>query len=137
MLPIKVLKKPLFNLSAFPNKAAQIISGIGGGFVMGLMGTGGPLYVTYLKSLGLNKDSFRFSLIFVLFLSNCIRVGFGIPTGYFDAQNISIFIYCAPAYFFALAIGYKLPKFISDKHFAWVINALLVLSGVSLLIKNI
>lgn len=125
-----------FRPRALTKKQGQAVTGVGSGFVMGLMGTGGPLMVTYLKSAGLKKNELRFSAIYLMFISNCMRIGFGIPTGYFNNHNVTLMFYCLPAYLVALAIGYKLPKFITDKHFGWCINALLVFSGISLLIKN-
>jgi uncharacterized protein len=131
-LPTGCLGSPSLNLPL-----AQIATGIMSGFVQGLIGTGGPLLVTYLKACKLQADPFRFSVIFVLFVANVFRITLAANYGMVSYQIYHLVLACLPAYGLALVIGYKLPKLLSDAQFSIIINILLIVSAVSLLVKNL
>jgi uncharacterized protein len=116
---------------------AQIATGILSGFVQGLIGTGGPLLVTYLKACNLKPDPFRFSVIFALFVANVFRITLAVNYGMVSYQIYNLVLACLPAYGLALVIGYKLPKLLSDAQFSVIINIFLIVSAVSLFVKNL
>jgi uncharacterized protein len=124
-------------LPSLSSPLAQTATGILSGLVQGLIGTGGPLLVTYLKACNLQPNPFRFSVIFALFVANAFRITLAVNYGIVSDQMCYLVLACLPAYGLALVIGYKLPKLISEAQFSVIINILLVASAVSLFVKNL
>jgi len=118
-----------------PPALHQLFMGAGGGFIQGIIGTGGPFLVTYVRGLNLGKDGFRFTIVALLFIANAIRLVLTTSAGLFNHHVLVLLAACLPAYGFALVAGYRLPKFLTHRQFSLIINILLVMSGIALLSK--
>lgn len=120
-----------------PDKVLQSSCGLVGGTIQGAIGNGGPVLVTYLKSLNLGKESFRFTVIFLLLYANTIRTISASAENMFTPDILRIVMYCLPAYGLATYLGNRIPKRITDKQFNIIISFILIFSAISLLYKSL
>jgi uncharacterized membrane protein YfcA len=119
-----------------PIRIQSFMSGFAGGIVQGVMGTGGPMLVTYLKSHTHTINQFRASVIGIFLIANLMRF---VVMGSEDLIQRQIIIYSLitiPFFGVAIYLGCRLPNKFNPKTFHSVINALLLLSAVSVLIKQ-
>lgn len=115
---------------------SQVVVGMLGGYVQGLIGSGGPLLAAYLGSHNLQRDVFRFSLIWVLFVANAFRMSLAVTYGVLNSEICALATCCSPAYGVALIIGYRLTRILTETQFSVIMSVLLALSAISLLIRN-
>ena len=105
------------------------------GFVHGIFVCGGPLLVTYASAKLKDKDEFRSTLSAVWVILNSIIMIEDISSGYFNKEvlimlSISVIILTA-----AMTIGNILCKKMSKSVFLQITYVLMLISGISLLIK--
>ncbi|MBI1273009.1 MAG: TSUP family transporter [Alphaproteobacteria bacterium] len=124
-------------LRGVKNVAAQAAAGAAGGVVSGISGMGGPFIVTYLKTLSLNKETFRASVLLILFAGNALRCALSGTAGMYHGEILTLLLICLPAHLLGLAVGYKVPRLISEDRFRAAINILLVAAAISLLAKGL
>lgn len=111
------------------------LAGFSGGLIGTLFGTGGPLYVTYLKARGLDKAAFRTTLAVTFLMDGAGRlVGFA-SSGYFTYDYIKLFAMTLPVMGIFLYIGGHIHTRLTHTQFQRGISVLLVISGVVLLLK--
>ena len=105
------------------------------GVVHGMFVCGGPLLVTYASGKIRDKDEFRGTLSAVWILLNGILFATDIYEGYFTPETIRITAISVVTLAAALVIGSLISKKMSRKVFLQLTYALMLISGVSLLIK--
>ena len=106
-----------------------------GGLINALFGTGGPFYVIYLKLRGLGKDELRASIATILLFDGLGRVS-GYAIGGFYSETAMILVAAGlPLGALALFVGGHIQTSMSQQVFQRAISALLLVSGIALLVK--
>ncbi|MTJ79720.1 MAG: sulfite exporter TauE/SafE family protein [Telmatospirillum sp.] len=120
-----------------PAVVQALMCGFAGGLVQGVMGTGGPMLVTFLKSHTRSVDQFRASVVCVFFIANTMRVA---VMGAGEMIPRALLLECAwalPFFGAALFLGWRLPRKIDSHLFHAAINLLLLASGITILFKQV
>lgn len=110
--------------------------GFSGGIISGAFGTGGPMLVSYIKSLNLTKDNMRATILFTMFFCNIARILMAWQTNQFDEQSLTYALYAAPAFVLGLITGNYWSKRLSDKQYLLYINIIILLAGIMILLKH-
>lgn len=106
-----------------------------GGMVNALFGTGGPFYVIYLKLRGLGKSELRATIATILLFDGIGRV-IGYAIGDFYSETALILVAAGlPLGALALFVGGHIQTGMSLRTFQRSISALLLVSGIALLVK--
>lgn len=113
----------------------SIILLIVSGLVHGMFVCGGPLLVSYASIKLKDTDEFRGTLSAVWIVLNSIIAFYDYRAGYFNSQNIILTVIGLATLLGAINIGNKIAKKISKKTFLVITYVLMLISGVSLLIK--
>ena len=108
---------------------------VAGGLIATLFGgLAGPLYVTYLDSLGLAKNVFRVTVSTTLLTLSVVRAAGYFATGVFDVQGLVL----VAAALIPAAIGTLAGEWMHDRiaqaAFRRTVGALLVVSGIALVL---
>jgi uncharacterized membrane protein YfcA len=122
-----------------PLRRSRIFAGVCGvlGGLMGtVFGTGGPFYVIYLNLRQLDKTAFRATFASNFLLDGGIRLVAYVAVGLLRAQTFVAVIAALPIVAAALFAGGMLQARFSPQTFRWLISALLVGSGVALLLRR-
>jgi uncharacterized protein len=123
-------------ISNFKQSPLYAIAWIPGGLISGAFGTGGPMMVSYIKSLNLNKDGLRATILFVMFFCNIVRVSMTWQTGQFDEQVFHYALYASPLFLVGIFSGNWISKRLSEQQFRSAINVILLIAGLSLLVRH-
>lgn len=107
----------------------------GGGLISGAIGTGGPVFVSYLKKQGFTKESLRSTIIFMLLVNNLIRIAATAQFALFTPEVLKYALWALPLFAAGAYGGYKLMKKLDEKQFHLFINILLLISGLALLFR--
>ena len=110
--------------------------GMSGGLVSGAFGTGGPMLVSFVKSLNLPKINLRATILLVMFFCNVGRILMTWQTGQFDNEAITYALYAFPGFVLAIWSGTHISKRLSDKQFLHAINLIILAAGSLILIKH-
>ena len=105
------------------------------GFIGTLFGTGGPFYVLYLQSRKLGKTEFRATFATVFLFDGFARLTGYLATGFFSLNLLKLIIIAIPIMVVSMYIGGKIHTSLSQETFQRGISVLLVVSGLSLLLK--
>ncbi|MDD3289249.1 MAG: sulfite exporter TauE/SafE family protein, partial [Alphaproteobacteria bacterium] len=117
-------------------KAGSLMAGFSGGIISGVTGMGGPPYVIYLRTIGLDKLTFRATIIFVISISNYFRLFLDADEIIHNEIVLKNFLPCLAVFVVASIIGSHLPKFLSERVFKNAINAMLFGSSIMLFYKS-
>lgn len=107
-----------------------------GGLVGTLFGTGGPFYVVYLKHRGLPKTQFRATFATIFLMDGAGRLAGYMAGGYFDRDWLLLAAVSLPMMAIGLYFGGQLHTSISQRTFQVAVSLLLVVSGISLLLRH-
>lgn len=107
-----------------------------GGMVGTLFGTGGPFYVAYLKRRGLPKTEFRATFATIFLLDGAGRLSGYLGGGFFDFDWLLLAALALPIMAIGLFLGGKVHTSISQRAFHIAVCSLLVVSGLSLLLRH-
>jgi uncharacterized membrane protein YfcA len=107
-----------------------------GGLVGTLFGTGGPFYVVYLKHRGLPKTQFRATFATIFLVDGAGRLAGYLVGGYFDRDWLVLAAMALPVMALGLYWGGHLHTNISQRQFQVAVSLLLVVSGISLLLRH-
>lgn len=107
-----------------------------GGSVGTLFGTGGPFYVAYLKHRGLPKTQFRATFATIFLLDGAGRLIGYLSSGYFDRDWLVFAALALPIMGIGLYLGGHIHTNISQRTFQIAVSILLVISGISLLLRH-
>lgn len=111
-------------------------TGLGGGMIGAMFGTGGPPYVVYLRHRLHDKTEFRGTLSGPFMLDGALRVVTFLYMGLlFQEEMFSALLMALPLIGFGLYLGNKVHLGISHRQQLAIIGALLLVSGGSLLWK--
>ncbi len=113
-----------------------IVAGSCGGMVGALFGTGGPFYVVYLKMRQLNKNQFRATIAMIFLVDGGARMAGYALNGLFTSQVLWLVATLLPVLFLGMYVGHHLHIKIEQQRFNQVISALLMVSGIMLIIKS-
>jgi hypothetical protein len=119
-------------------KASPIILGLIGtvsGLLCGLFGIG-ALIAAYVSRTTDNNSSFRGNICIVFFVENTFRIILYCVIGIINITILKEAIILFPFMLVGLIIGNKLTKVFDEKVVKKAVIVMLVLSGVSLVIKN-
>ena len=108
---------------------------IAGGVVHGLFVCGGPLIVSYASVKLKETDTFRATLSAVWIVLNTILMVTDAVTGSFNGEILILTAVCLVVLFGAILIGNRVAQKMSKQAFLILTYALMVISGVSLLVK--
>jgi uncharacterized membrane protein YfcA len=122
--------------SAVVSRVWAAPAGLLGGLVGTLFGTGGPFYVIYLKHRGLAKTPFRATFATVFLLDGAGRLSGYLAGGFFDRDWMLLAALSLPVMAVGLYAGGHVHVGISQRQFQIAVSVLLVLSGVSLLLRH-
>ena len=126
------LLAPTIKLSFLGPIAAGLVGGLGGGFLQGLVGMGGPPFLIYLNSLGISKHSFRATIILLLFVSNVVRLPVSLAANLFNEVVQEVVLCALPLFLIAIFVGHNLHGTIPDKLYRISVYGVLVASAVSI-----
>ncbi|MCK4834447.1 MAG: sulfite exporter TauE/SafE family protein [Gammaproteobacteria bacterium] len=112
-----------------------VLAGSCGGMVGALFGTGGPFYVVYLKMRQLDKAQFRATIAMIFLVDGGARMTGYALNGLFTSQVLWMIAILMPVLFLGMYVGHHLHIKIDQKRFNQVISALLMVSGVMLIVK--
>ncbi|MBY0429188.1 MAG: sulfite exporter TauE/SafE family protein [Alphaproteobacteria bacterium] len=110
--------------------------GFPGGVISGAFGTGGPMLVSFIKSLDLQKDNLRATILFTMFFCNVGRIIMAWQTNQFDEASFTYALYASPFFLVGLLSGNFLVKRLNDKQYLHTINLIILLAGMMILIKH-
>ena len=139
LLGVFVILFAIYQLLPTPQVRGSRISSLPYGYLGGLMGTlfgiGGPFYVIYLTIRGLSSSQFRASFAAYFTLDATARlVGYGV-LGFLSAPMWRMFAAVLPVAILALWIGGRLHVGLEPLAFKRIISGLLLVSGITLLLK--
>jgi len=108
---------------------------LGGGIVQGIYASGGPLIVYYASRKLLDKRVFRSTLSSLWLILNIILCGSHVLGGKVSTESLQASGCLIPSLAIGLVLGEILHHRIGERTFRQLVFALLVVAGVSLLIK--
>ena len=143
ILGVLVILFALLNFASFLLKKdfAEKSRGLGiafliaGGVVHGLFVCGGPLSVSYASVKLKETDAFRATLSAVWIVLNTILLVTDAVSGSFNGEILLLTAVCLAVLFGAILIGNRVAAKMSKKAFLLLTYVLMVISGVSLLLK--
>lgn len=106
-----------------------------GGLIGTLFGTGGPFYVIYLRLRALDPIAFRATVATIFFIDGAARIAGYLVSGFYTGQTLFAFAVALPITALALFAGGRLHTTIAPRTFQRGIGLLLVVSGLSLLLR--
>lgn len=111
-------------------------TGLIGGTFSALFGTGGPIYAIYLSRRIRDKSELRATLVAVITISAALRSLFFAITGLLlQLRLLALVLLLAPVMFIAIKAGTRVHVGMSQHHMRQALGGLLVISGISLLLK--
>ncbi|MFA9377515.1 MAG: sulfite exporter TauE/SafE family protein [Lachnotalea sp.] len=111
------------------------VIGIASGILCGLFGIG-ALLAAYIGRTTDNTNSFRGNLCIVFLVENTFRIVLYSLTGIINSNTIKTAVLLMPFMLLGLVIGNQLTKVFNEKMVKKFVIVLLILSGVSLIVKN-
>ena len=128
----------LFMLSIKPgSRYWAILAGSFAGLVGALFGTGGPFYVIYLKMRQLGKAQFRATIVMIFFFDGGARMAGYFLSGLFTVKMLMLVLLLLPVLGLAMYVGNHLHIKINELRFNQLVSILLLVSGLSLMVKSI
>lgn len=139
-LGVFVIAFALHTLSGYTPKQGAArgwgaLAGTSGGLIGTLFGTGGPFYVMYFKARGLDKAAFRATFAAIFLIDGAGRLLGYAGSGFFTWDFLSVVALALPLMAVALYLGGQIHTRLSQQAFQRGISALLIVSGVALLLK--
>lgn len=112
------------------------IIGISSGILAGLYGIG-ALLVAYISRTTDNKNQFRANICCVFLVDNVFRFFLYLFTGILNKEVFFLSLFLSPAVFLGMLIGIKVDSNMNENTVKKSIIALLIISGVVLVIKSL
>lgn len=110
--------------------------GLLGSFVGTLFGTGGPFYAIYLTLRNLEKNAFRATFATNFLIDGAIRLAAYASVGFFSRGVLVSLLAALPIAGAGLYVGGRIHTGFTQQAFVRFISALLLASGIALLLKN-
>ncbi|MHB1085241.1 MAG: sulfite exporter TauE/SafE family protein [Thiobacillus sp.] len=113
-------------------------AGLVGGIASSLFGTGGPAYMGFLGHRLESRHELRATFSGLLALDGSLRVAVFIAGGiFFSSLNLSLLIAVLPIMLLGLWLGRCAHTVISNRQMKYMIAILLIMSGMSLVLRGI
>lgn len=106
-----------------------------GGLIGTLFGSGGPLYVIYLKLRGLDKATFRATIATIFALDGAGRITGFMLTGFYSVNVMMLVAAGLPIMVISMYVGGHIHANISQRTFQRTISLILLGSGTALLLR--
>jgi uncharacterized protein len=119
-----------------PSRALAAAGGVLGGLVGTLFGTGGPFYVIYLRLHDLEKSAFRATFATNFLIDGGIRLVAYAVMGLYGLTTLTAAALAVPVAVAALLAGGRIHAGLSQAVFVRLISLLLLVSGVTLLLRG-
>jgi hypothetical protein len=126
-------------LPARPLRGSRVLAGVSGvlgGLVGTLFGTGGPFYVIYLRLRDLDVGAFRATFATNFLLDGGIRLVAYAVMGLYGATTLRAVVLALPVAAVALLVGGRIHTGLSRTAFTRLISLLLFASGAALLLRG-
>jgi hypothetical protein len=117
------------------SRTQYAVSVLAGGVTQGLFASGGPLVVYAVGRLDLEKGRFRSTLSALWLLTNSVLVVSYIAAGLLTKANLKFWLYLAPTIAIGTLIGERLHDRVNEHLFRILVFAILVVAGLSLVIR--
>lgn len=114
-----------------------LASGLISGFFQGCIGTGGPSLVVYLKQIAGDRQFFRAALIFLLSVANLARIVQVGATGMFSPSVVWLSAIALPFFLIGIILGQRFHRKVPEQIYYRSVYALLFLSALSLMWKDL
>jgi uncharacterized membrane protein YfcA len=105
-----------------------------GGIIHGAFGTGGPFIIIYAANAIPKKSNFRATLCTLWLALNTVIITKNFATGAINRNVIILLLVCMPFLFAGMLIGNKAHNKVDDELFTRLVYAVLLLSGLFMLI---
>jgi len=112
------------------------IVGIISGVLSGLFGTGGPPLILYYQLSGITKSSFRGNLMTIFLITAIARIPSYTAAGFFTCIRLNSALLLLPAAFLGIWLGNRIHIRLTEDKFRRMVSILLVIIGISLLIRR-
>ncbi len=111
-------------------------AGIVGGFLGALFGGGvGPIYVVYFNILRLDRDVFRVTMTTIMLVGGTARIAGYAGLGLYGGPTFTLLAIGLPLVSLGSWLGDRLVHHVNPRHFGVFVGALVLLSGVALLLR--
>jgi uncharacterized membrane protein YfcA len=133
MFAVQALGLPQFRVSerwAWP-------LGFGGSFFDTMFGGGGTLVVVYMHGRGMQRMQFRATLAMLWFIEMITRIGGYATAGFYTRDVLIIVAALVPVMAAGTWIGERLGNRVKPETFSRILAALLLASGVGLILKTL
>ena len=116
----------------------SVPSGVAGGVLGALFGTGGPIYVVYLSHRLADKSELRATVSGLITVSTITRIVMYAITGLLmDLKLIVAAAVMIPVMWIGILIGTRLHLGLSADQLRRIVGVLLLINGASLIVKNL
>lgn len=105
-----------------------------GGIIHGAFGTGGPFIIIYAANAIPKKSNFRATLCTLWVTLNTIIITKNFASGAMTHNVLLLILICLPFLFSGMIIGNKAHNKVDDKLFTKIVYAVLLLSGIFMLV---
>ncbi len=137
---IYLIKTQFFDDSRSPflrNRWFGSLAGGTAGLIQGLIGSGGPPMLIYLREIISEPASVRAGLLLLLLITNSLRLIMSLSTGLFSSFVLNVSLAAIPCLLLAMFLGEKVFRRFSENGYKSAISILLVISMLSLLYKTL
>lgn len=108
-----------------------VLSGVAGG----MFGTSGPPLVVYVDHFAKDKTAFRAQLVVLFLFNNLFRAPLYVKYSIMTMESVKSALWMLPAVCLGLFLGTKMHFQVSEKTFGRAISAMLLVSGLLLIIR--
>ena len=112
-----------------------VLVGAVAGFSSTLAHAAGPIMALYLMAQRVDKRTFVATSAVFFFCTNLMKLPPYVATGLVDVNILKTAAWLAPMLPVGIGIGWLFNRWISQKHFTYVVYALLLVAGVDLLFR--
>lgn len=136
-----IVKKPVLPVAAAAGTRSfsvhwhGLLQGIFGGILGGLFGSGGFIYAAYLERRLEQREAFRATQAVLIALSTAWRIVLCAALGLVDGSLLLIALGCLPALVLGTYLGHHVDLRLSREQLFLFLHCLLVVSGVSLILR--
>ena len=117
------------------SKVLETLLGIIGGYLQGVIGTGGPIFTMYLINTTVSKQTFRATLMVIFFATSIYRFLFGLAYQPQYSDVVFSALPIIPIFVVVTLLGNRLAGKIPDKYFRYGIHVLHFFTCLNLLLR--
>jgi hypothetical protein len=114
---------------------AVVPAGLFAGTTSSMFGVGGPIYVMYLNARGATPEHIRATLPVIFIFTTIARIGIFAVSGLYTLAVLYMAAALLPIMLLGMWIGHHLHLNLSREQLARIIGVLLVVSGISLIVR--